>query len=440
MTLQAQIEEIPLNRESLRRFQSDLDALAQAAWRAAFDAPFLAEFETTQREALMQHAEATCPYYREWAGDEEYRPLDKSALQSYLKDLWSEAAVTEDVQIWKTSGSTGEPTRFLVDDWTIFARDVGLDLALKLAGIQPEVSSGQAMIVRVSACEGLGVWTRQLPFHENARLWKFPVFEHPEASTQPVIDFLAANQPPILSGDPQALADLVNYWQEQGVSDYPYPLQGVLNGGNQLSEGTRAELEAFFKHRIIDCYGLSEVGTVASECPDGTLHCHSPLNQVEITDADGEILPEGELGEIVVTCLINGTFPLIRYRTGDMGRKRSSQCSCGSVLPELCDFQGRKRRWLMRQNGERFSPQTLLPELMALPVSQYQLVQDAPMGFFLNYRGPRALSEETFKALKTELARQVGASVTLTTCWHTQRLTLPGQKFQDIVCRCAEMT
>ncbi len=428
------VEEIPLNGESLRRFRPDLDALAQGVHRAAFDAPFLGGFVEGQREALIAHAEATCPYYRERPG--ERKPLDKAVLQTHLKALWSEAAVTDDVQVWKTSGSTGEPTRFLVDDWTVFARDIGFDLTLKLAGIDAPCEPNQVRVVRVSAAEGLGVWTRRFPLNNHARLWKFPVFDHPEASPGPVIDFLADHRPPILSGDPQSLQDLVRHWQAQGVTRYPYSLRGLISGANQLTPAVRSGLETFFGLRVTDCYGLSEVGIVASECSHGTLHCHTPLNEVEIAGPDGGILPEGELGEIGVTCLINGTFPLIRYRTGDMGRLKKSACPCGSVLPELFDFQGRKRRWLRRENGERFSPQVLLPELMALPVRQYQLVQDHPAVFFLNYRADSPLPPETFRDLETELTRQVGGPVTLTTCSHTGRLEMPGQKFQDIVCRC----
>jgi phenylacetate-CoA ligase len=72
---------------------------------------------------------------------------------------------------------------------------------------------------------------------------------------------------------------------------------------------------------------------------------------VEIVGAQGNALPSGEVGEIVVTHLATRDFPFIRYRTGDIGVLDSKSCTCGRGLPLLKEIQGRSTDFLVTQNG-----------------------------------------------------------------------------------------
>lgn len=97
-------------------------------------------------------------------------------------------------------------------------------------------------------------------------------------------------------------------------------------------------------------YGTTETGLGGGvECGahDG---CHLRESEllVEIVDPDsGDPLPEGESGEIVVTTLGRQAMPLLRYRTGDLGRLDSSPCDCGGVTARLCDVRGRARACIL---------------------------------------------------------------------------------------------
>ena len=81
------------------------------------------------------------------------------------------------------------------------------------------------------------------------------------------------------------------------------------------------------------------------------MHITSEDIIVEIVDGDGQVLPVGESGEIVVTHLSTRDFPFVRYRTGDMGILNSELCSCGRGLPVLKEVQGRSTDFLVAQDG-----------------------------------------------------------------------------------------
>jgi Coenzyme F390 synthetase len=72
---------------------------------------------------------------------------------------------------------------------------------------------------------------------------------------------------------------------------------------------------------------------------------------VEIIDPQGQPLPAGQLGEIVVTHMATRDFPFIRYRTGDMGVLSETACNCGRGLPLLAEVQGRTTDFVVAQDG-----------------------------------------------------------------------------------------
>ncbi|HEY8550261.1 MAG TPA: AMP-binding protein [Vicinamibacterales bacterium] len=102
----------------------------------------------------------------------------------------------------------------------------------------------------------------------------------------------------------------------------------------------RERIESRWETRVIDHYGLTEVGPVAFECWEapGGLHVNEDEFIAEVLDAEGRAVPDGETGELVLTNLGRIASPVIRYRTGDIVRPRRTPCACG-------------RRWLWLDGG-----------------------------------------------------------------------------------------
>lgn len=127
----------------------------------------------------------------------------------------------------------------------------------------------------------------------------------------------------------------------------PGRVRAVLSSAEPLSGDLRHELESGWDCRVFDHWGLTETGYGGGvECAARSgYHLREADLLVEIVDpATGRPLPDGELGEIVVSTLTGRGQPLIRYRTGDAARMLPGPCPCGSPLRRLGPIQGRYDR------------------------------------------------------------------------------------------------
>lgn len=121
-------------------------------------------------------------------------------------------------------------------------------------------------------------------------------------------------------------------------------------GAEPWSSNTRKELENVLNIKAYDSYGLSEMfgPGVAFECKeqDG-LHIWNDHFLVEVQDANGEQVAQGEKGELVLTSLTKEAFPLIRYHTGDITRLLESECACGRTTQRISRILGRADNMLI---------------------------------------------------------------------------------------------
>ena len=111
----------------------------------------------------------------------------------------------------------------------------------------------------------------------------------------------------------------------------------LLLSGDGLLPGEREAFESRFRCRVFQQYGLTESAFgLGVDCKAFCgYHLREPDYYVEIVGADGTTLPAGETGRVVITSLICGAMPLVRYDTGDRGRYLPEPCPCGSELPLL---------------------------------------------------------------------------------------------------------
>jgi phenylacetate-CoA ligase len=154
------------------------------------------------------------------------------------------------------------------------------------------------------------------------------------------------------------------------------PLGLMVSGGAKLERDLQERLDGVFDGSAVESYGMTEFGVVAYPCRRRSLHIDVSSTFVEIVDEDGNVLPEGQPGEIVISSLSNRAMPLLRYRTGDRGAIDSSPCPCGSRAPRLTQLSGRIIRCLQLPSGRLFSPTyfndtfELFPELVEFQITQ----------------------------------------------------------------------
>src|ERR1035438_2479361 len=100
-----------------------------------------------------------------------------------------------------------------------------------------------------------------------------------------------------------------------------------------LLEHQRRAIEEAFKTRVFDQYGQAEMQSFWYECEAGRMHAHPLAGITEILRPDGTPAALGEMGEVVLTGLVNYAMPLVRYRVGDTARFATESCSCGRGMP-----------------------------------------------------------------------------------------------------------
>lgn len=125
-------------------------------------------------------------------------------------------------------------------------------------------------------------------------------------------------------------------------------------------------LEEIWGAKIFSSYGATEFETAFGECPASAGgHVHPELMMVEIVDDEGNILSDGQPGEVVVTPLGVEGFPLIRFRTGDIARLAGGPCSCGWQTKRLGPIEGRLAQRL-KFRGTTLYPETIFHALQNL--------------------------------------------------------------------------
>ena len=119
--------------------------------------------------------------------------------------------------------------------------------------------------------------------------------------------------------------------------------KSIISLGDKMFPHYRSLIEKIFNTEVFDTYGAAEGLMIAGECSEHKYHIFSPHVYVEILDKNGKSVPDGTLGQVVVTSLDNYLMPLIKYKIGDLAIKSSqtNSCKCGRNLPMLDKIIGR---------------------------------------------------------------------------------------------------
>ncbi|MEU2799323.1 phenylacetate--CoA ligase PaaK [Streptomyces sp. NPDC007117] len=290
--------------------------------------------EALQRERLrttLRHAYDNVPFYRDAFDRAGLKPEDCRTLadlarfpftaKTDLRDNYPFGmfAVPEHEvrRIHASSGTTGRPT---VVGYTERDLDTWADVvarSIRAAGGRP----GH----KVHVAYGYGLFTGGLGAHYGAERLGCTVVPASGGMSARQVQLIQDFRPEIIMITPSYMLTLLDEFERQGVDPRSTSLKVGIFGAEPWTEGMRAEIEDRFAIDAVDIYGLSEVmgPGVAQECvetKDG-LHIWEDHFYPEIVDPfTGEVLPDGEEGELVFTSLTKEAMPVIRYRTRDLTR------------------------------------------------------------------------------------------------------------------------
>ena len=228
-------------------------------------------------------------------------------------------AVPEDQvrRIHASSGTTGQPTvvGYTERDLSTWADVVAR--SIRAAGGRPGM--------KVHVAYGYGLFTGGLGAHYGAERLGCTVIPVSGGQTPRQVRLITDFRPEVIMVTPSYMLALLDEFERQGLDPQQSSLSIGIFGAEPWTEDMRRELEERAGLHAVDIYGLSEVmgPGVASECvetKDG-LHVWEDHFYPEVVDPQtGEVLPEGEEGELVFTSLTKEALPIVRYRTGDLTR------------------------------------------------------------------------------------------------------------------------
>lgn len=196
------------------------------------------------------------------------------------------------------------------------------------------------------------------------------------------IDFLERFQPNWISIQPSILMMMCRRLDDTNRV-LPKSLRYIESTGEPIDKNFKKELSDSMGIAISDFYGCNEVNYIACECQFGHKHILEENVMVEIVSDNGNNIPNGEYGKIVVSGLCNHAMPIIRYDTGDIGRIiNDHDCPCGSKKLIL-DFSGVRADYKIKTANSYLSSAEIIyaiertNELMNNCIRQYQAAQNA---------------------------------------------------------------
>ena len=173
--------------------------------------------------------------------------------------------------------------------------------------------------------------------------------------------------------------------------DIPFPtqLKAVISTSSPLPVAHRTLFEQIFHCDVYDQYGSCEVQWLGTECPcHHGLHIPWDIRRIEIVDPEGNDLPPGETGDVVVTDLLNHSFPFIRYRNGDRCRMLDDdRGDCGIPFPRLDAVKGRITDLIKFADGSCIAGDYLTTIFDGYPmaVEAFQVIQRKDRSVELHY-------------------------------------------------------
>jgi phenylacetate-CoA ligase len=299
---------------------------------------------------------------------------DKEDLRNNYPYKLFAAPLDDVVRIHASSGTTGKPTvvgytRADVDIWAeTMAR------SFTAAGLTRKDIIQNAF--------GYGLFTGGLGAHYGIERIGASVIPVSGGNSKRQVMFLKDFAPTGVCCTPSYAASLLDAARDEGIDLRKLPVRAGVFGAEPWSVQMRREIEEGWGMTATDIYGLSEIigPGVSFECSEAQngLHVNEDHFYTEVIDPNtGEVVPDGEKGELVFTTITKEAIPLIRYRTRDISSVDRSPCRCGRTLIKMNKVYGRTDDMLIIRGVNVFPSQieaVLLDRADTLPY--YQIVVD----------------------------------------------------------------
>jgi len=363
---------------------------AQNYWDKSMECALPHEMEALQSFRLskkIKHIYDNVPYYREKMNAAGIKPEDIKSVADLsklpfttkqdLRDTYPyglfAVPMDEVVRVHASSGTTGKQivVGYTENDIETWRECVARAIA----------AAGGTNKDFMHISYGYGLFTGGLGMHYGAEKVGCTTIPVSVGNTQRQINILKDFGSTIICCTPSYALFLAETMKEMGVSKHDIKLKSGIFGAEPWTEEMRVEIEDKLGLKAFDIYGLSEIigPGVSFECDDQTgMHINEDHFIPEIIDPDtGEVLPYGEQGELVFTCITKEAFPLMRYRTRDIAVLQKGTCKCGRTLIKMLKPRGRSDDMLIIR-GVNVFPSQIESVLLSMgnTAPHYQIIVD----------------------------------------------------------------
>ena len=347
------------------------------------------EIKKLQGERLVKqvrHAYDNVPYYKALMDEKGVKPEDIKSVddlhklpftyKSDLRDTYPyglfAVPMSEVVELHASSGTTGKQ---IVVGYTKGDLDIWADIVARQL-----VAAGADENDFVHVSYGYGLFTGGFGLHYGAEKLGCTTIPVSSGNTKRQITILQDFKSSILCCTPSYAAYLGESLHDMGLTPDDIHLKAGIFGAEAWTEEMRSDIQRLLGIKAYDIYGLTEImgPGVAYECSAQTgMHVNEDHFIIEIIDPEtGEVLPEGTQGEIVFSCITRKAFPLLRYRTRDIGVISREKCPCGRTFIKMSKPMGRSDDMLIIRGVNVFPSQIETVLMDQGYSSNYQIVVD----------------------------------------------------------------
>ncbi len=357
---------------------------------------FQPEIETMPREQIralqseriieqVQHVYKNVKFYRDKMDAAGVKPEDIKCIDDLhllpfiekddLRDQYPFGLLgvpkSEVVRIQSTSGTTGRRVVAFYTQDDISVWDHCCARALVAAGATNEDV--------IHVCYGYGLFTGGPGLNGGSHLLGSMTLPMSSGNTERQLQFMQDLGSTVLCCTPSYALNLAEEIEKRGILDNIHLKSGIF-GAEPWTEEMRADIQNRLRIKAFDIYGLTEISGpgVSFECEEQNgMHIQEDFFAAEIINPDtGEVLPDGEVGELVFTCLTKKAFPLIRYRTRDLCKLTREKCACGRTHVRMNKPMGRSDD-MMVVKGVNVWPSQIEQVLLQLGYqANYRIVVD----------------------------------------------------------------
>ncbi len=312
------------------------------------------EIKKLQSEKLVKqvkHVYDNVPAYRQKMDEKGVKPEDIKGIEDLYKLPFVEKSDLRDgypyamlampledcVRIQSTSGTTGKR---VIAYYTQHDIDLWEDCCARAL---VAVGADKQDVVQVSY--GYGLFTGGPGLNGGSHKVGCLTLPMSSGNTERQLQFMIDLSATVLCCTPSYACYLGETLKEKGYTPDTIPLKAGIFGAEPWTAEIRRNIEQTLGIKAYDIYGLTEISGpgVSFECEEQSgMHINEDHFLAEIINPEtGEVLPEGEKGELVFTCLDKQAFPVLRYRTRDICVLTRKKCSCGRTFIKMAKPMGR---------------------------------------------------------------------------------------------------